>query len=301
MIILNEYFTEVPNEFIKGDDYKMTTKELAVITIIMHNMTNRNIVIFNLKWLYENLGISQNNTYNKREVKNILNDFIKYDIFIFRKNIYIDSEEIKDISSINVNELIFGEFIFDDNNNKGFTIITDEELLKIKDYSNNNSIDEYGLLTTCLYILSCINMNKESEDFGLCFPSIHRISEDLEQSEITTLKYINILKELKILIFDYSGFKVLSDGKIRNDKMFYARYNDDNILIERLTKERKEKGFIKISKKLKDKSNFKRSLKQKINILEKTKDLTLTDKNKLELFKEKYKQLKTEKQEEQSG
>ena len=59
MIILNEYFTEVPNEFIKGDDYKMTTKELAVITIIMHNMTNRNIVIFNLKWLYENWHITK--------------------------------------------------------------------------------------------------------------------------------------------------------------------------------------------------------------------------------------------------
>ena len=48
MIILKDYFTEVQNEFIKGDDYKMTPKELAVITILMHNMTNRNIVVFNL-------------------------------------------------------------------------------------------------------------------------------------------------------------------------------------------------------------------------------------------------------------
>ena len=27
MIILKDYFTEVQNEFIKGDDYKMTPKE----------------------------------------------------------------------------------------------------------------------------------------------------------------------------------------------------------------------------------------------------------------------------------
>ena len=297
MIILKDYFTEVQNEFIKGDDYKMTPKELAVITILMHNMTNRNIVVFNLKWLYDNLGISINNTYNKKEIKNILNGFIEDKIFIFRKNIYINSEKIITMDNININDLIFGELIFNDDNNKEFTMITDEELLKIKEYSNNNSIDGYGLLSTCLYILSCINMNEEVEDFGLCYPSIHTLSDELNKSENTILKYINILKELKILIFDYSGFKILSDGKIRNDKMFYTRYKDENILINRLNKEREEKGFIKISKKLKDKSNLRRSLKQKINLLEKEKYISLTDKNKLELLKEEYNNLEKNKEE----
>ena len=79
--------------------------------------------------------------------------------------------------------------------------------------------------------------------------------------------------------------------------MFYTRYKNENILIDRLNKEREEKGFIKISKKLKDKSNLKRSLKQKINILEKEKDISITDKNKLELLKEEYNNLERNKEE----
>ena len=128
-------------------------------------------------------------------------------------------------------------------------------------------------------------MDEKTEDQLLCYPSIENISEETEVSENTVLKYINILNELNILVFDYAGYRVLIEGKIKNGKMFYARCEDEEILLNRLRKERENNGFIKINKRMKDKSNLKKSIKQKINILEKKENLTNIEVDKLENLK----------------
>ena len=291
--ILNDYFTRVPNEFIKGDDFKLGIKELGVMTILLQNINVKNICSFNLAWLYETLNISDKNTYSQKEIKNIINGFIEDEIIICRNNISTKSETIEDVNTISKNKLIFAQINID-LNEETFTMITETEVDLIKKYCEENSVDMFGLLATCLYILSCINMNEKDEDYLLCYPSIENISSEIDISEKTVLKYINILKELKILVFDYAGYKVLSDSKIKNGKMFYARYDNEELLLNRLKKEREERGFIKISKRAKDKSNFKKSIKQKINKLEKKKDLSIIEIEKLKNFKEVYDNLEVD-------
>ena len=59
--------------------------------------------------------------------------------------------------------------------------------------------------------------------------------------------------------------------------MFYCRYMDRNLLIDRIEKERKTHGFIKQNKLSKDKKNLKISLTQKINNLTKLKEKGLAN------------------------
>ena len=73
--------------------------------------------------------------------------------------------------------------------------------------------------------------------------------------------------------------------------MHYCRFEHEEMLINRLEKIRKEKGFIKVNPRSKDKSNLKRSLKQQMNNLNKKKeDKTITEVEKIsyELIKEEY-------------
>lgn len=289
--ILKDNFTKVPNEFIKGDDYNLNIKELTVITLLLQTQTNKNICIFNMRWLYDTIGVSDKNTYSQKEIKRIINSFIEDEIIILRKNIYEDSEMITDVSKVNKNDLLFAEIILDDLIDESFTIISDKEIKLILDYCKNNLIDSFGLLSTLLYILSCMNMDERLEDYLLCYPSIEKITLSIGLTEATVLKYINILKELKILIFDYAGYKVLVDGKIKNGKMFYSRYENEELLLNRLNKEREEHGFINISKRIKDKSNLKKSIKQRINTLKKKDNLTMIYQVKLNLLEEQYKKL----------
>ena len=291
-MMINDYYTRVPNEFIKGDDYKLTAKELTVMTILLQNINMKNICTFNMKCLYRELGIADNNSYSQKEIKNIINGFIQEEIIVCRDYLYEDSNLITDVSKLSKNDLIYAQL--DSNfNDEAFTIITDNEIKKIKDYCNENSIDTYGLLATCLYILSCINMNKNDEDYLLCYPSIEHIAEEIDLSQKTVLKYINILNELKILVFDYAGYRVLADNKIKNGKMFYTRYENEELLLERLKAEREFHGFIKISKRLKEKSNLKKSIKQKINKLLQKDELSILEKERLLKLEETYKMLNT--------
>ena len=291
--ILNDYFTRVPNEFIKGDDFKLGIKELGVTTILLQNINVKNICSFNLAWLYETLNISDKNTYSQKEIKNIINGFIEDEIIICRNNISTKSETIEDVNTISKNKLIFAQINID-LNEETFTMITETEVDLIKKYCEENSVDMFGLLATCLYILSCINMNEKDEDYLLCYPSIENISSEVDISEKTVLKYINILKELKILVFDYAGYKILSDSKIKNGKMFYTRYDNEELLLNRLKKEREEHGFIDINKRLKNIDGIKIIIKNRINNLENKKELSILDKENLINYKKVYNNLKIE-------
>ena len=73
--------------------------------------------------------------------------------------------------------------------------------------------------------------------------------------------------------------------------MFYSRYENEELLLNRLNKEREEHGFINISKRIKDKSNLKKSIKQRINTLKKKDNLTMIYQVKLNLLEEQYKKL----------
>lgn len=290
---LKENFTMIPNEVIKLEK-ELTTKELLILTIILTTRTgNKNISVFNLQSIYNTLNIKANNTKAKKEVKDLLKLFKDEDLLTYYTNIFLtEEEEITDINRFDKNNLIYADLESLDFGS--YTYILDRDIKNILDYAKDNKLDTGIMLKICLYILSCINEDEKSEDYKLSYPKLMTIAEGIDITEKTVLKHINALKELKILNFDYAGFKETRDGKIKNGNMFYCRYKDEKLLLERLEKERKEKGFIKQNKLQKDKTNLKRRITQEINYINKKIDNNTADKielEKLKLLKKEYNKL----------
>lgn len=288
---ITENFTMIPNEVIKLEN-ELTTKELLILTIILTTRAgNKNICIFNLQSIYSTLGIKSNNTKTKKEVKDILQLFKDENILQYFTDIFC-TEEIDNILNYDKNNLIYAHII--DLDSEGFTYILDQEIKYILDYSKENKLDTSIMLKICLYILSFINENEQDEYYKLAFPKMTTIAENVDVTEKTVLKHINTLKELKILNFDYAGFKEMRDGKIKNGNMFYCRYEDSKILLEQLERERSTKGFIKQNKLQKDKSNLKRRITQEINYINKKIENNTADeieREKIKLLKEEYSKL----------
>lgn len=288
---ITENFTMIPNEVIKLEN-ELTTKELLILTIILTTRAgNKNICIFNLQSIYSTLGIKSNNTKTKKEVKDILQLFKDENILQYFTDIFC-TEEIDNILNYDKNNLIYAHII--DLDSEGFTYILDQEIKYILDHSKENKLDTSIMLKICLYILSFINENEQDEYYKLAFPKMTTIAENVDVTEKTVLKHVNALKELKILNFDYAGFKEIRDGKIKNGNMFYCRYEDSKILLEQLERERSTKGFIKQNKLQKDKSNLKRRITQEINYINKKIENNTADeieREKIKLLKEEYSKL----------
>ncbi|MBN1076063.1 hypothetical protein DVV91_17220 [Clostridium botulinum] len=290
--MFKEKYTKIPNALIKGD-MELNSKELSILTLLYMTRNGKDVCIFNLQYIYDNLNIKSNNTYGKNEIKKILNLFYTDEILIYFNSIFLKDESIiENISLYDKNKIIFAELnqdIFE-----SYTLILDHDIYKIIEYSNKYKIDVYSLIKTYMYIFSTFNYDDKSEDYLLGYPSIANISETINSTEETILKYIDILRELEIFIYDYSGFKQCSNGEIKNGNMYYTKFGNDEILLNKLNKERKEHGYIQINKRCRDKSNLKRSLKQQINRIlknQKSNKLSIVEQETLQLLKEKYEEL----------
>lgn len=283
---MNENYTRVANFLIKDADLK--PKELLVATTMLTTLNSKNICIFNLQSIYNTLHIKDNNTRAKEEIKSILKVFQDIEVFEYYNNIFLTKDI--NINKLDKNTIIYALLI---DSIEGFTKILDDEIYKIIEYSKLNKIDSALLLNTLLYILSFISENEKDENYKLAFPSLVNIAENIGITEKSVLKYINILKDLDILVFDYAGIKELRKGEIKNTNMFYARKEDEERLLNKLKEERSKKGFIIQNKINKDKSNLKRKLKQEINYLNKKDNLSIIEEEKLITLKENYNKLTT--------
>lgn len=296
-------FTRIPNNLIK-DDKELDPKELTILILIYMSRNSKDTCIFNLEWLYTSLQIKANNTYGKKEIRTILQTFYNDEILVYYNNIYLkDKDTIENIIDYNKNDLIFAE-LFNEIGDSGFTMILDNEIESLINYSNENKIDTYSLIKTYIYICSTFNNNVQAEDYLLGFPSILKIADMSEITEKTALKYINILRDLNIFVFDYAGFKETSKGQIKNGNMFYTRVGNEDLLLQRLQNERIKKGFIKVNQRNKDKSNLKRSITNKLKYLNKKQkegQANVIDIENIKLLTEQYEELTKEKEEKKTN
>lgn len=275
---MHEYFTRIPNTIIKDNDIELNEKELLIASMVFTTLNSKSICTFTIQMLYDLLNIKSNNTRSRNQIKEALKTFEKLELFQYYKNTFVDNESIIKADDIKINTLVFAYYPYDI---ESFTKLKDIEFKKIINYSLNNEIDIYLLFKTMLYILSYINENKQEEYYKLAFPTLATLKDKLNITEKTLLKYINILKDLNILTFDYAGITITKDNEVRNGNLFYCRPEDEKYLTERLIKEREEKGFIKISKLNKDKIKLKTTLTQKINYLKNKTQLSELEQDKL--------------------
>jgi hypothetical protein len=289
-------YTLIPNNLIKGDS-ELDSKELSIIILLYTSRNSKDICTFNLEWLYNSLNIKPNNSTGKKQIREILKVLNDYEILFYYDDIFLQKEyDIKNIiTTYDKHKLIFAELGEEIGDN--FTMLLDKEINLLIEHSNKNNIDTYSLLKTYAYICSTFNNNKNDEDYCLGYPSIINIAERVEVTEKTALKYINILNELNIFVYDYAGFKETSKGQIKNGHMYYTRVGNEDLLLQKLNKERSQKGYIKINKINKDKSNLKRQITQKIHDIEKKQEkgqANIIDIENLKLLKEQYKELENQ-------
>jgi DNA-binding transcriptional MocR family regulator len=185
-------------------------------------------------------------------------------------------------------DIVFAELY--DSLEDNFTMIYDNEIDFILDYCKSNKINKYLIIHLYLYILSCINNNKQDEDYKLAYPKIETMANELEISENTVLKYIDILKANKLIYYNNVGYKIVN-GEYRMTNTYYCRNEDIELLNNRLDKIKQTKNITIMNKSDKVKTNNKRSVKQKINKLINKLNKTEEEIERLKLLQEEYEQL----------
>ena len=295
MEIREDNFIKIDNKYIRDNDYILDKKELTFLILINTNLTVKNDCIFTIGYLMDMLDYSSNNKKIFSEIKETLNMLSNSGIIQLytdrqTKNI-LPTEKILELSK---NKFIYCDAISLNNLNDNFTLLYDDELYELLKLADTYHIDKFQLIQLFVFILSYINNNDDisnERDYLMCYPSFKTISEYLGLSECTIEKYINILRNNKLLYSDYAGYKVLANGDVKNTNMYYCRYRDRERVINRINEERKS-GIISYSKLNRDKSNIKRKLKQTINKLtSKKEELTKEEILKLDLLNKEYKKL----------
>ena len=295
MEIREDNFIKIDNKYIRDNDYILDKKELVLLILINTNITVKNDCIFTIGYLMDMLDYSNNNKKIFSEIKEILNLLSNDEII----QLYTDRRTKSILFDEGILNLSKNEFIYCDatklnNLNDNFTLLYDEELYELLKLADTYHIDKFQLIQLFVFILSYINNNEDisnERDYLMCYPSFKTISEYLGLSECTIEKYINILRNNKLLYSDYAGYKVLANGDVKNTNMYYCRYRDRERVINRINEERKS-GIISYSKLNRDKSNIKRKLKQIINKLtSKKEELTKEEILKLNLLNQEYKKL----------
>ena len=295
MEIREDSFIKIDNKYMRNNDYILDKKELTLLILINTNLTVKNDCIFTIGYLMDMLDYSNNNKKIFSEIKEILNLLSNDEIiqsYTDRRSKSILSDE--GILNLSKNEFIYCDATKLNNLNDNFTLLYDDELYELLKLADTYHIDKFQLIQLFVFILSFINNNDDisnERDYLMCYPSFKTISEYLGLSECTIEKYINILKNNKLLYSDYAGYKVLANGDVRNTNMYYCRYRDRERVINRINEERKS-GIISYSKLNRDRSNIKRKLKQIINKLtSKKEELTKEEILKLDLLNKEYKKL----------
>jgi DNA-binding transcriptional regulator YhcF (GntR family) len=281
-------FTIISNDYIKGDS-KLDSKKLFLFLILMQNRTTKDTCMFNVRYLCDRLDATTRNTNRTKYIIDTLKYFQEKQILFFSdKYNCIDEINIEKFITENKMDIVFAELYepFEDN----FTMIYDNEIDFILDYCKNNKINKYLIINLYLYILSYINNNEKDEDYKLCYPSIETLANELQISENTVLKYIDILKENKLLYYNNVGYKIVN-GEYKMTNTYYCRYDDKEVLENKLDNIRQTKSINIMNKSDKMKTNNKRSLKQKINKLINKLNKTEEEVEKLKLLQEEYKQL----------
>lgn len=286
---MGDKYTKVPNDFIWGDS-KLESDKLFLLTILFQGRTMKDISYFNVKYLCKRLNTTTSNINRTKYIINTMKYFQDNKIFAFSdkpdasNDIDIEQELNKDKTGIYFAELYYTM-------DGKYTIIKDQEIELILDICENNKLDKYKMLHMCLYIMSCINNNIQDEEYKLCRPSLSKISEIVDISESTILKYIEILKKENILYCDCVGYKIVN-GKYKMTSTYYSRMEDKEILDKLIQKKKQETGINVLTTKDKNKTNQKRSLKQKINKLYNKENKTDKDIRLLKQLTEEYEQLK---------
>lgn len=266
-------FTIVPNEYIKGTT-RLPSDELLILSVLLMIKNNKDIAMFNIKWLCTLYNSTTSNTTISKTISNNLKCLSNKGIVKYYSDITL-SKEI-DITNCSKSDMIFASIIVTPD--KQFTMIKDRYILEILQSPKKiKKVNRSKLYSMCAYILSCVNLQEINTDYKLCNISQSRITKEIGVSSHSISKYNIILKELNILDYMNLTLKNPIGGIKKKLPTYYCNYEDKELL------DKKKEYFIdtgyyeEISELDKTHSSNKTSVKLKIyNLEEKIKNNTIT-------------------------
>ena len=162
-------------------------ESLLVLALLSRHYTIRHEIVFNFKYLFDNLSIKPNRKEQKNKIIQCVGNMFNTDIDF----------------NININQIIALPYEISKDQ---YLIITDEEVDKILSYDKR--VDKFSLFNTYVTIKRYVNYYT-----GTAYPSIKTIMDITNTiSNNTILKYIKILEELKLIDCERSNFIVNDDG-----------------------------------------------------------------------------------------
>lgn len=266
-------FTIIPNEYIKGTT-RLPSDELLIFSVLLMIKNNKDIAMFNIKWLCTLYNSTTSNTTISKSISNNLKCLSDKGIVKYYSDINL-SKEI-DITNYSKSDMIFATIVVMPD--KQFTMIKDRYILEIlQSPKKTKKVNRSKLYVMCAYILSCINLQEISTDYKLCNISQSRITKEVGVSSHSISKYNSILKELNILDYMNLTLKNPIGGIKKKLPTYYCNYEDKELL------DKKKEYFIgtgyyeEITELDKTHSSNKTSVKLKIfNLEEKIKNNTIT-------------------------
>lgn len=260
-------FVFIDNDFFT-DKYISTygIESALILAIIQRNLLIRGQYIFSFNNLFDCLGIKSTNSIHRKKIKNIL-------IQMQKDNIIVSDT---DLSSGNNSQFIFIDIKLKD---EDYTIIYDFELDSILNYQNENT---YNLFNAFVFLKYRSGVKK------YCYWSQDDIATSIGlKTRQVVSSLIDILdKELDLILVAEGDTRILKNGTIQESNNMYSMNYEGHQEILKIKKEEYNQQLLDEGVKTytSKKANSKRSLKQKINHLnKKVEDGTITN-DELDLF-----------------
>ncbi|ACL77257.1 hypothetical protein [Ruminiclostridium cellulolyticum] len=306
-IVLEDSYIMIPNIVVQNsttiNSYIQLygRKSLAYIRQMLMLQNKKSQVNISINFLLKTLGIDKN-IYRERKY---LNEFISALV----KDKLIEIISINNIPCNDINNLNFDDYIvfklniYEYNENgqvQNYFQLNDSEWNKLINYSGD--LNKYNLLNLFCNLKS--RMKRSSSDIHIservpevCYPTYETIKEDIFiESDKTLALYITTLEEMDLIRKDCAGdmiFKLEGQKPIRRKANFtYTLFRPgweielENSISQYKSNKRKD-GWSFISKVKEVSADEKRSITQKIHMLEKLQSdgKSLTQSQKKELLK----------------
>lgn len=209
---------------------QLGTESFYLLVNLLQYRTYNNFVCFNKQFISNLFGNTRfkNSTTAYKALKKLVDN----DILIINQEINYNKPKVED--------LIIAEINLPITFNNNYFILANNQLNKILEY--NGKENKHKLLSLFCAIRHRIYDNQAAKI------SLKTLNNELGISEKTILKYINILQDLNLIVYDNPGTRKLSNNTFRESPNFYTLALDgaEDILrvnIEEYKKQQIAKGI----------------------------------------------------------
>lgn len=239
--------------------YGSLTQTFYIYVKMQERWRTENIALFSVCDFLKFIGCTTKDMFDRRrkEVSDMLIRLQQDDLINAYENTYCNNT-IALQAPIRKNDVFYIQLNYTSRN---FTVVEFREIERIMNYQDS-LICSHDLLPYFCSIIFHINTKT-----NLAYPPLEKLSEINNISSNTCIKYNQILMDLELIYYESAGTIKLREG-IKSYNNTYARYNNKQLVKDYIDK-RQVSSVRRSSIQQQSIANHRRSLKQKINHMEK--------------------------------